>query len=341
MNQFLRHHRHHLLCAVAASVAVMIAGCNDDGVLPPPNIPPVASSGVAQTVTTGKTVTLDASASSDADNNALTYSWTLVSKPTGSTATLSNATSVKATFTPDLPGVYTAKVAVSDGMATSESTVTVTTSDVLGFDFIPTPFPASYPSYSFQAYSIMSIGDQVTLAAGVPHTLGSFEIGMSSYSCQTGTQTASCNSAPGATFQHPMTVNFYNNAGVLLATRTQTFTMPFRPSADPTCGNPVYFRDPSGTCAPGFAYKLTFDLHALKAAVPDSFYYELVMNTSTSGPHPVGTPGPYDSINVGVANPITVMPTTGSDPKPNVVRFDGVDDPGDPGLLARIYMIAP
>ena len=330
-------HGKYLLCAIAAAAALAIGGCGGSDY----SSAPVASAGTARVVTTGTTITLDASASNDNDGNALTYNRTQVSKPAGSTATITNATSAKASLTPEFPGVYTAKVTVSDGVNTSESTVTVTTSDVLGFDFIPTPFPASYPSYSFAAYSIMSIGDQVQLAAGVPHTLASFEVGMSSYACQSGTQTASCTSAPGATFQHPMTVNFYSNAGVLLATKTQTMTMPYRPSADPTCANPVYFRDPAGVCAPGFAYKLTFDLHALRASLPDSFYYELQMNTNTAGPNPVGAPGPYDSINVGVANPMTVMPTTGSDPKPNVVRFDGVEDPGDPGLLARVIMAAP
>ncbi|CAN5612017.1 hypothetical protein BH11PSE7_BH11PSE7_18350 [soil metagenome] len=336
MNKTPPLHGKYLLCAIAAAAALLVAGCGDGE-----NNAPVASAGVAQNVKTGTTVTLDASASTDFEGDKLTYAWTLVSKPAGSTATITNATSAKATLVPEFPGVYTAKVTVSDGNKSSEATVTVTTGDVLGFDFIPTPFPASYPSYSFQAYSIMSIGDQITLATGVPHTLGSFEVGMSSYSCQTGTQTAACTSTPGATFQHPMTVNFYNNAGVLLATKTQTMTMAYRPSADPTCANPVYYRDSSGTCAPGFPFKVTFDLHALRAAVPDSFYYELQMNTSTSGPAPVGTPGPYDSLNVGVANPMTVMPTVGSDPKPNVVRFDGVEDTGDPGLLSRLYMVAP
>lgn len=336
MHQLSPRYSSHLLCAVAAAVVLTLTGCGSS------NSPPVASAGASQTVTTGTTVTLDASGSTDPDGNPLTYSWTLVGKPEGSTATITNANSARATLVPEFPGVYTVTVSVSDGDRTSEATVTITTADVLGFNAIPTPFPAGYPGYGFASNSLLSIGDQIGLAAGAPRTLASFEVGMSSYACQTGTGTASCASAPGTSFQHPMTVNFYNNAGLLLATRTQTMAMAYRPSADPTCGNPSDFRATDGVCSAGFPFKVTFDLHALRAVVPDSFFYELQMNTNAAGPRPIGTPGPYDSINVGVADPLTVMPTTGYDPKPNINRFDGAEGlPGDPGLLSRLLMAAP
>jgi hypothetical protein len=90
------------------------------------NAAPVAHAGVAQSVTTGTLVTLDASASSDANGDAISYVWTLSSKPAGSTASLSNASSAKPTFTADLTGAYVASLVASDGaLQSAVATVTV------------------------------------------------------------------------------------------------------------------------------------------------------------------------------------------------------------------------
>ena len=91
------------------------------------NTAPIANAGQDQKKKLITLVTLNGSASSDADGNALTYNWTLTGRPTGSTATLSNATSVNPTFTPDVGGVYTASLVVNDGtVSSSADTVTVT-----------------------------------------------------------------------------------------------------------------------------------------------------------------------------------------------------------------------
>ncbi len=71
------------------------------GVLANTNTPPVANAGQNQTVALEQTVTLDGSASSDADGDQLTYRWSLAT-PTGSGATLLNPTAVKPTFQVDL-----------------------------------------------------------------------------------------------------------------------------------------------------------------------------------------------------------------------------------------------
>jgi len=95
------------------------------------NAAPVANAGVAQNVAAGSSVTLDGSASSDANGDSLTYAWTLTSKPAGSTATLSSATSAKPTFTADLAGTYVATLIVNDGnVSSSNATISVTVADV-------------------------------------------------------------------------------------------------------------------------------------------------------------------------------------------------------------------
>ena len=90
--------------------------------VPGTNAAPVANAGVAQNVIAGSVVTLDGSASSDTNVDTLTYAWTLTSKPAGSTATLSSATSAKPTFTADVAGIYVASLTVNDGKVTSPST---------------------------------------------------------------------------------------------------------------------------------------------------------------------------------------------------------------------------
>lgn len=84
------------------------------------NSAPVADAGPDQTVDTGVTVTLDGSASSDSDGDALTYAWTFTSVPEGSVASLVDDTNVVSTFSPDLQGTYVVGLVVSDGDLSSE-----------------------------------------------------------------------------------------------------------------------------------------------------------------------------------------------------------------------------
>ena len=92
------------------------------------NTPPVAEAGPDQTVQVTDTVQLDGSGSTDVDGDMLTFAWTLVSLPAGSSATLSDPTAVMPTFVVDLPGTYEAELIVNDGTVDSTpDTVTITT----------------------------------------------------------------------------------------------------------------------------------------------------------------------------------------------------------------------
>ncbi len=97
------------------------------------NVAPVARAGVAQSTVPGALVTLDGSASSDANDDVLSYRWTLSSRPAGSSATLSNANAAAASLRPDVVGSYVATLVVNDGVfdsADSTVTITVTTANV-------------------------------------------------------------------------------------------------------------------------------------------------------------------------------------------------------------------
>ena len=89
------------------------------------NTAPVANAGPDQSVATGDTVTLDSSASSDADSDPLTYSWSITSKPAGSAASLSDPGAAMPTFTADAAGDYVAQLIVNDGMIDSPADTVV------------------------------------------------------------------------------------------------------------------------------------------------------------------------------------------------------------------------
>ncbi len=105
--------------SAAATVSIMATAPP-----PPPNTAPVANAGTAQNVAPGVVVTLNGTGSSDVNGDLLTYSWTLTSKPQGSTAVLGAANTARPMFTADLAGSYEATLVVNDGK-TNSTTATV------------------------------------------------------------------------------------------------------------------------------------------------------------------------------------------------------------------------
>ena len=94
------------------------------------NLPPIANAGLDQGgKAPGSLVTLNGSASTDPDGNLLTYSWTLLTTPAGSTAVLSSTTSVTTTFVVDRGGSYTAQLIVNDGTVNSAPDSVIITSN--------------------------------------------------------------------------------------------------------------------------------------------------------------------------------------------------------------------
>jgi hypothetical protein len=102
------------------------------------NAVPVANAGPDSTVTPGSVVPLDGSGSSDADGDPLSYEWSLKLKPSGSTATLTNASTVTPSFVADVPGTYVLQLIVGDGFAFSVPDL-VTIAVTAPTDTIPPP----------------------------------------------------------------------------------------------------------------------------------------------------------------------------------------------------------
>ncbi len=88
------------------------------------NDPPIADAGVDGHYTSGSTVTLDGSKSSDVENSPLSYTW---SQTSGTTITLDNNKAVKPEFTMiDEIGTFVFSLIVNDGSKDSLSPDTVT-----------------------------------------------------------------------------------------------------------------------------------------------------------------------------------------------------------------------
>ena len=113
--------------ASAIALSLIFTGCgdtdpeNDGNHLPDVNI--VQSN---KTINVGTKVDLTSTAL-DVDGDALTYEWKFVSKPTGSSATLTTTTTKKASFTADKAGKYVVQFVAKDIVdAIGKDTVTIT-----------------------------------------------------------------------------------------------------------------------------------------------------------------------------------------------------------------------
>lgn len=342
----------------ATATALLLAGCGGGGsggaaapaAAPPPqnsqapapspapaaNKAPVGDAGKAQVARVGTAAQLDGSASKDDDGDTLSYAWTLSSKPAGSNATIADSTAAKPSFTPDVPGAYVASLVVSDGKASSQAATVALLAEAAAFDSIPAPLPPNMPSYGFEANSLKSMGDEVTLA-GTARLLRGVSVAMSSWACENGGWNGTCTTTANATFQHPVTIRLRDAGGTLLAERTKTFTMPYRPSSDPSCG--TAWKASNGNCYNGFAFKIDFDLSDLNLTLPDTVIYEVAYDTRDYGDKPKGVTGPYDSLNVG-AYVASAGPSVGTDVDATVNRRNGVAASDKNSVMAQILVTA-
>lgn len=84
---------------------------------------PVADAGPDQIIKRRSTVQLDGSASTNAMERPLTYSWQILKAPNKSLATLSDPTALRPTFVADRRGTYRIQLVVSDGVRSSAPSV--------------------------------------------------------------------------------------------------------------------------------------------------------------------------------------------------------------------------
>jgi hypothetical protein len=203
------------------------------------------------------------------------------------------------------------------------------------YDATVSPLPGNLPSVGAEAYSFNEFGDEVTFADKA-RLLRGVTVTLSSWGCETGHwYDDTCATSKNATFSIPMTLNIYNapsvgyGTGSLIASKTQTFTVPLRPSDDdvkcpPTDGSGRWYDRSSKTCFHGLATNVTFDFKGQNVVLPDTVVYGITYNTTSSGPSPIGPAAPcftssagcpYDSLNIALGPQVNV----GSKPNPDTV----------------------
>jgi RHS repeat-associated protein len=109
--------------ALASDATIIAAGPNI-------NVAPNADAGRDQAAQVGATVEIDATASSDANGDLLTYRWSVLSKPAGSAAVIVDPSGVRAELAIDVAGDYVFQLTVSDGKSLSFDTVVASTGAV-------------------------------------------------------------------------------------------------------------------------------------------------------------------------------------------------------------------
>ena len=180
------------------------------------------------------------------------------------------------------------------------------------YDAIPNPLSLNMGSLSFQATQTSEFGDYVHLG-GTNRILNTVTVTMSDWALH------SAYPLMGAEgWAHPITLNIYNavpgtplnTKDSLIGTVTQTFTIPWRPAGDPSCpdtGYGVGFAwKLDGTCYNGLAFNVVFDLSNLNVTLPNDVIVGVAYNTQSYGAHPIGTAGPYNSLNVGEEGSATI-----------------------------------
>jgi hypothetical protein len=185
------------------------------------------------------------------------------------------------------------------------------------YNATPSPLPPNVASLGFEATSTSEFGDYVHLA-GTNRRLNTVTVTMSDWALYSDYSSDVRYSANSTTWSHPITLNVYSShlgangaPDTLLATTTQSITIPWRPVADPTCSTPTAWRASDHQCYNGLAFNATFNLGGLNVQLPNDVIVGVAYNTADYGAVPNYTAGPYNSLNVGAADNQT--PSVGTD----------------------------
>jgi hypothetical protein len=211
-------------------------------------------------------------------------------------------------FTSSGGGTGSAQVGTASNLSIHQDGATV-------YDSTIAPLPGNTYSFAYEATGTYEFGNEITPVASTS-PLDTVVVDMSSWACETGSG-ATCATTPGATFPVAITFDIFNPASptaAAIATDTQTFNIPFRPSSvGCPSDNTAWLDATTNTCNHGLLTPITFNFSSQDFVLPSTLVYGIEFNTADYGPIPTGNESaPYNSLNVGLSTESTNV-TVGND----------------------------
>ena len=203
------------------------------------------------------------------------------------------------------------------------------------FRNVPNTLAYSYTSIGFSAQQTWGLGDYVQVA-GTARNLESVDVVMVTWAKAAKYPVEAAADASG--WRHPVTLRIYDmNASGVLGYKgevTQEIFVPWRP-----------LTLPNGSAYPfsGYAFAAHFDFPS-GLVLPERPVIMVAYNTQNAGFEPIGSPGPYDELNVALGG----SPTIGSDMNSagllwvrnaTTWTYPAVDVPGSPMFTVKTNRI--
>lgn len=192
-----------------------------------------------------------------------------------------------------------------------------TASATVIYDTTPSPMPGNVVSLGYQATSTSEFGDRIVFA-GTERALTAVTVTMSDWA-----KYADYPSMNASGWTHPLTLNLYKvglsgAVGALIYSSTVNASIPWH--------------DVNGFS--GTAFNVVFTLP--NVIVPDGIIFGLAYNTQSYGASPIGSAGPYNSLNFGVSS---LLPSVGTDFNTDSTywnsTYGGVSGPATPGVFSE------
>ena len=196
---------------------------------------------------------------------------------------------------------------------------------------IPVPVPIQVQAIGPEGYGFAELGDGLIFTVGTGRLLDTVKVILSTQACQSGTVQSGCVSTPGFSFNQSITVNIYPvlpgsppQPGALLATKTVSRQIPYRPTSTPLqCVDPTQFMASDGKCYSSISAEADIDfISTMHVVLPDRVIVGISYNTTHYGPSPFRTGTtcyitpegcPYDKLYIATAGD----PLVGSSLDPN------------------------